>query len=481
MPELLVIDDEHAICSAFERFFARRGWLVRAAHSATEGERMVAESAPDVAFVDVRLPDRSGLDLLPRLANAAPTTALIVITAYGSMDTVASAVQANAFDYLPKPIDLDRAEQLVDQALQAKTSNDAPAVQEVRRYARQPAEPSGIVGRSGAMQDVFKTLARAARTDAAVLVRGETGTGKELVARAVHRFSARSAGPFVAVNGGALPGNLVEAELFGYEKGAFTGAEKAKPGRFEMADGGTLFLDEVGELPPEVQVKLLRFLDQQVIERLGAVDSRPLNVRIVAATNRDLTRAAHDGEFRADLYYRLAVVEIELPPLRERSDDILPLTGHLLSELSAPAPAPDITSEAAERLAAHDWPGNVRELRNALEHALVAAAGRTIRAEHLPATVRSGTGLRTPQSDGNANALQKYVDSLPLSENGACHAVAVEDLESRLIARAMDLCHGNQSRAAKLLGIHRNTLRQKLESLGDQAEPPAEPNPQPGV
>ncbi len=461
MSSLLIIDDEESICTAFRRYFERRGFEVAVAHSGAEGLRCAERAEPAAAFVDVRLPDTDGLELLERLHEQSPNTALIVITAYGSMTTVAEAVRRNAYDYLPKPIDLDRAEALVRQVLEAAETSEHPDVAEVRRHADHDPGPLGIIGRSAAMQEVFKTVARAANSDSSVLIRGSTGTGKELIARAVHQLSPRASKPFVPVNGGALPETLVEAELFGYEKGAFTGASHAKPGRFERANGGTLFLDEIGELPLPVQVKLLRFLDQRVIERLGSVESRPLDVRVVAATNRDLSQAVEAGEFRADLYYRLAVVEIELPPLTERREDILPLTGYLLGQLAEGGETPELSPEAAELLKSHDWPGNVRELRNAVEHAAIAADGRTIRPEHLPASVRHDR-LKSRQTTGDIDALQRFVDSLPL-EPGLVHSRAVDELEDRLIARALSECNHNQSAAAKLLGIHRNTLRQKLE------------------
>ena len=459
MHSLLIIDDEPAICAAFERYFTRRGYEVVVAHSGAEGRRRMA-SGVDVAFVDVRLPDGSGLELLPELHEQSPETALIVITAYGSMATVAEAVRSDALDYLPKPIDLDRAEALVEQVLEARTPSEHPDVAQVRRYAQHDPGPLGIVGQCPAMQEVFKTVVRAASSTSSVLIRGQTGTGKELIAAALHRLSPRADRPFVAVNGGALPENLVEGELFGYEKGAFTGATQAKPGRFELANGGSLFLDEVGELPLTVQVKLLRFLDQQVIERLGSVESRSLDVRVIAATNRDLTAAIEKGHFRSDLFYRLAVVEIDLPPLRERRDDILPMTGYLLARLCGEGTPPDITPEAAQTLKGYDWPGNVRELRNALEHAVVAADGQPLRPEHLPAPIRQpeDPSAGTPPQSAS---LRHYVQSLPMTP-GAVPGRAVHELERLLVTRALSECDGNQSAAAKLLGIHRNTLRQKL-------------------
>jgi DNA-binding NtrC family response regulator len=459
---ILVIDDEEAICFAFQRYFEPRGFRVGVAPTGAAGLAEYAKQPAEVVFLDVRLPDGDGLEVLSRLYERDPQARVVVITAHGSLETVTRAIRGKAFDYLVKPIDLDRAAELVTQALASRrVAGDA-----VSHPAPSRADGEALlVGRSPAIQEVYKSIGRVAESDSAVLILGETGTGKELVARAIHHHSRRRAGPFVAVNCGALPENLVESELFGYARGAFTGATTEKPGRFEAADGGTLFFDEVAELPPAAQVKLLRFFDTQTVERLGSVQSLRLDVRILAATNRDLAGAMAAGRFRQDLYYRLAVVQIVLPPLSARTEDILPLAGHFLAQRTPPGGKPPILSrEAAEILEACAWPGNVRELRNAVEHAAVVSGGGPILAAHLPEVVRQGAAARAKESPAGLDAaVAQFVGALG---EGASYREVIARLEKALIARALADAGGNQSVAAERLGLHRNTLRNKLRDLG---------------
>ena len=458
---ILVIDDEESICTAFGRFFEGRGWAVRVAASGGAGVAAYREARADVVFLDVRLPDGSGLDRLAELKGIDPGACVIVITAYGSLETVRSAVQRSAFDYLVKPLDLDRAQELARRAVESRRAMSAAAVRSVAG----PAAGTTMVGASRVMQEVYKRIGLVAAADAAVLILGETGTGKELVARAVHEHSGRKAGPFVAVNCGSLPESLVESELFGHVRGAFTGADVDRPGRFEAADGGTLFLDEVGELPPASQVKLLRVLDSQTIERLGSVKPIPLDVRVLAATNRDLAGDVRAGRFRADLYYRLAVMQVELPALRARPEDVLPLARHFLAEGTAEGAAiPPLSDAAAEALGRYDWPGNVRELRNAIGHAAVVAGGGQIRREDLPESV-----LRPASAPAGAEALCRALDAYLAAvgeRRGDLHAAALGPVERAIIERALRACGGNQTEAARMLGLHRNTLRNKIRELG---------------
>ena len=490
---LLVIDDEETICSAFARFFGRRGWAVRVAATAAEGLAALRQQRPDVVFLDIRLPDADGLEVLGQLRQADSTLPVVVITAYGGLSTVMASVAGRAFDYLPKPIDLDRAEQMADRAVEAT----APRASAAGPAAAPAPAAERIVGSSPAMQEVFKRLAVVAGRDCSVLILGRTGTGKELVAREIHRHSARSAGPFVAVNGGALPESLVESELFGHVRGAFTGADRDRVGKFQAAEGGTLFLDEVGEIPPAAQVKLLRALDTRTIERVGSTEPIRLDVRVLAATNRDLLAEVQAGRFRADLYYRLAVVQIDLPPLAERREDILPLAEFFLAAAGregsggqSPRPGGPLCDAAAEALCAYPWPGNVRELRNAMQHVAAVAPGGAVRLEDLPDPIARhaadppgdapgqpgnqapATGppqdpaLATPDSAAAADAAaERYLAELPLAE-GLAHSQAIEPVERALIRWAMARCRNNQSEAAALLGLHRNTLGKRLRELG---------------
>ena len=461
---ILVIDDEESICFAFRRYFESRGTAVAVANTVREGRQRYFELRPDVVFLDVRLADGNGLDLLDTLRRDDPDACVIMITAYGSLETVTRAIRNKAFDYLVKPLDLDRAGEVFAQALAARSAA-GQADQQVPA-ARPDHHGTAIIGRSAAIQDVFKRIGRVSQADASVLIHGPTGTGKELVARVIHEHSPREGKPFITVNCAALPENLVESELFGYARGAFTGADAEKPGRFEMADEGTLFLDEIGELPMAAQVKLLRFLDSQTIERLGSVSPICVDVRILAATNRNLPNEVDAGRFRADLYYRLAVIQIEVPPLCDRREDIAMLSEHFLAEL---APGRGISDEAIVALTACDWPGNVRQLRNALEHAAIVSGTGHILPGHLPEAVLKGAGP-TVGTDADRDALiPMYLDLVRPGVDGLYRSALVP-IERAMIARALSQTGGKQSAAAKLLGIHRNTLRSKLRELGLNGE-----------
>jgi two-component system nitrogen regulation response regulator GlnG len=462
---ILVIDDEEAICFAFQRYFGPRGYGVRVASTGAAGLADYAKQPAVVVFLDVRLPDADGIDVLTQLCERDPNARVVVITAYGSLETVTRAIRGRAFDYLVKPIDLDRAAELVAQAL---ASRQAASRDAVPPPASGPNDEITLVGRAPAMQEVYKRIGRVAESDSAVLILGNTGTGKELVARAIHQHSRRRTGPFVAVNCGALPENLVESELFGYVRGAFTGAAADKPGRFEAADGGTLFFDEIGELPRAAQVKLLRFLDTQTVERLGSVLPIRLDVRVLAATNSDLAGAMAAGRFREDLYYRLAVIQIALPPLAARTEDILPLAHHFLVQRTPRDQEPPILSrEAAAMLKTYTWPGNVRELRNAIEHAVAASGGGPILPAHLPESVRREPAMpRADSPTGLDAAISKVIDT---AASSASYRQILDRLEEALIRRALAEAGGNQSAAAARLGLHRNTLRNKLRDLGIDA------------
>ena len=462
---ILVVDDEDAICFAFERYFTSRGFAVRTEQTFRGGLAAFEKEQPDVVFLDVRLGDGDGLDALERMQVSHPQAAVIVISAYGSLEAVTRAVRGKAFDFLVKPLDLDRAAQLVEQAVFSRSQSAGVAAPGAMAGphgsgAGRRASCTRIIGTSPAMQEVFKRIGKVSQSDASVLILGQTGTGKDLVARVIHEHSPRAGGPMVAVNCGALPENLVESELFGYTKGAFTGADTDKIGRFEAADGGTLFLDEVGDLPPAAQVKLLRFLDNRTIERLGSVRSIPLDLRVLAATNRDLDEECRRGRFRSDLFYRLAVIQINLPTLQQRPEDILPLAAHILGRLDQPRQLASVSPRAQAMLHSYAWPGNIRELQNALQHAAIIAAGGVILPEHLPQTLRDGNS----PTGGADEAVERYLQSLPAGAK--LFPAAIEPLERAMILHALGKTNGNQSAAADILGLHRNTLRNKMRELG---------------
>lgn len=461
---LLIVDDEESICFALRRFFETRGMRVLVAPNLAAASRCCSAERPDVVFLDVCLPDGNGLDLLEKLGDLSPGSRAVVMTAYGSLDTVTRAMRHHAFEYLVKPLDLTQAEEAVSHILAG--ADGAGGDDGAGEFSR-VSGTEGMIGRTPAIQEVFKRIGRVTQSDVPVLIIGETGTGKELVARAIHAHGPRRSAPFVAVNCGALPENLIESELFGYVKGTFTGADRDKPGRFELADGGTLLLDEVGDMPPAAQVKLLRFLDSGAIERLGSTVSTTLDVRILAATNRDLREAVQRGAFRADLFYRVAVIQIPLPPLRDRREDIPLLARYFLNEAADGHPV-SISREAEQRLVSYDWPGNVRELRNAILHAKLLSSSGPILPVHLPETVINGCpGQSQPAADAVCRAAAEFMERVGAAD-GEVYPRTVAALDDFLVQHALRKTGGNQVAAAEYLGIHRNTLRQKIAKLRDR-------------
>ncbi len=459
MAKVLVIDDEPGIRRAFERLLKELGHEPFAAGSAEEGLEILRRERPEAVFLDVRLPGMDGLAALERIRGEGSPAQVVVMTAHGTLDVAVRAVRLGAFEYVAKPPDLAQVELVLERALdRGRLSQE---VSRLRRELAERAEPGTFIGRSAAMQEVFKQIAAVAPGDVPVLLVGESGTGKELVARAIHAQGPRVAGPFEPVHCASLPETLVESELFGHERGAFTGAVQARAGRLERAHGGTLFLDEIGEIPPAVQTKLLRFLEDRRVERLGGSGSAPCDVRIVTATNRELAADVRQGRFREDLFYRIRGVTIRMPPLRERMGDLPLLVTHFLGDA-------EIDQEAMALLQAHAWPGNVRELRQAIEHGRAMARGRPIRPEHLPESVRA-PGVSGPAADGLDARLARWVGDFLASGEGTAGPV-FEALERRwqkaLLRAVLDAGGGNQVQASERLGISRTTLRKKVEELG---------------
>ncbi len=454
MARVLVVDDEPGVCWALSEFFEGEGHDVRVASDAGQARALAAQWPPALVFLDVRLPGEGGLDALPRLREQAPHAAVVVMTAYGTMDTAVQAMRRGAHDYLTKPLDLDRVKALSDRLLSAE-----PADVEVRRL-RESMGGAGprLVGSSRPMQEVYKRIGALSRSDVPVLVTGESGTGKELVARALHEYGARAARPFEPINCAAMPEGLLESELFGFERGAFTGADRRREGKFERAEGGTVFLDEVAELSLALQAKLLRFLEDGIVERLGGSERRHVDVRILAATNQDLEARRAAGSFRSDLFFRLRVGEIHLPALRERPSDIPVLVAHFLEEQRSEK---EIARETLEALRRYPWPGNVRELRNTLLQAAALAPGRSLSPEHLPAHVR-----RFPASDSPATILEAIDAMLREGSGEGLYDRVLEAIEKPLLERVLEEADGNRALAAQRLGLHRTTLRMKLRKYG---------------
>jgi two-component system NtrC family response regulator len=443
---ILIIDDDPGVCWALRKVLEQGGHEVEAAATAEQG--LPLARGRDLVFLDIGLPGMNGLEALGVLGDQP----VVVITAHGTVENAVEALRRGAYDYLVKPLRAEEVPALVDRAV--KRTALEREVARLRGELQQRAGASPLRGATRAMQEVFKQIATVAMSDATVLIHGESGTGKELVARTIHAASRRAAGPFEPIDCGALPETLLESELYGHEKGAFTGAAARKRGRVELADRGTLFLDEVGELTAAVQGKLLRFLAEGEFVRVGGSERLNVDVRVITATHRDLRQAVQEGSFREDLYYRLAVTEIRLPPLRERREDIPLLVAHFLEELRYPGA---VSEEAMAAFGRHSWPGNVRELRNAVEAATVTARGGVIRLEHLPASTRAAPGA---SSDDVGRVVVRLADAAP---EGAKYETVRDAFERALLVHILGLVGGNQVHAARLLGIHRTTLRKLLE------------------
>ena len=470
MPEgtVLIADDDRGIRTVLDQALGRAGYTVRGTSNAATLWRWAADGEGDLVITDVVMPDENGLDLLARIKKIRPDLPIIVMSARNTLITAIRAAERGAYEYLPKPFDLNELLTVVGRALAALPERDpAPALD------REEALP--LIGRSAAMQEIYRVMARLMATDLTVMISGESGTGKELVARALHDYGKRRNGPFVAINMAAIPRELIESELFGHEKGAFTGALSRASGRFEQAAGGTLFMDEIGDMPAEAQTRLLRVLQQGEYTTVGGTRSYRANVRIIAATNRDLRQLIHQGLFREDLFYRLNVVPMRLPALRERTEDIADLVRHFLTEAQQEGlPAKTIDQAAIELLRHYRWPGNVRELENLVRRVAALYAEDLIGADvierELADTAPSiGDPSRPRESDLGA-ALERYIDDY-LSVTGDTPAAGdlyervLHAVERPLIELSLAATRGNQLKAADLLGLNRNTLRKKIREL----------------
>ncbi len=466
--QVLIVDDEPNLRKILAAQLSRDGYDVLLAEDGEQGLQVLREHHIDLVVTDLKMPKVDGMTLLREAVKEQPDLPVVMITAHGTVDTAVEALKLGAFDYLTKPFDKDEVRQVVAKALKTKALSDVEATAAHADDKDVPGARFGIIGESPGVTDVYSVLERVADSPTTVLVTGESGTGKELVARALHDHSSRKTKPFIKVNCAAIPKELIESELFGYERGAFTGAVSSKPGRFELANGGTLFLDEIGEIPVEMQVKLLRALQESEFERVGGIKTIRVDVRLVAATNRDLKKLIAQGAFREDLFYRLNVVSIRLPALRERASDIPLLVEHFLRKFNARLKknVSGVEPDALDLLSAYAWPGNIRELENVMERAVLFCDGQKLRAEDLPAELRgvsiSAGSVAPPSADGAVD-----LGTLPAEGGLKEHVkVAMSRLERDLVSRALKQTGGNVTHAARLLKISRKGLQLKMKELG---------------
>jgi two-component system response regulator AtoC len=457
---LLVADDDASIRSLLKQLLSEEGFTVLEASTGIEVVDMVKESSPDLVIMDVRMPELDGIEALSRVKATNPKTAVLIMTAFGSSNAAIRAMELGAFDYITKPFELDKISHTVKRVLDYQDL--IQEVEVLRDEISSLVQTERIVGNSPAMQEVYKTIGKVAKADATVLITGESGTGKELVAEALHFNSNRRSGPLVKVSCAALPETLLEAELFGHEKGSFTGAMTQRRGRFEMADKGTIFLDEIGEMTVATQTKLLRVLQERKIERIGSNLPIKVDIRIIVATNKDLQKQVEQQKFRDDLYYRLNVINIHMPPLRDRKEDIPSLVEHFLAKhrYSATAQPAAISEEAIRRLMEYNWPGNVRELENVIERAVVLSRGQIITSRELPFGDHEAGDGDEGEREGDAKGDSSFFKK------------SVAQFEKDLIMKALRDANGNRSKAAEMLGIYRRLLYAKIKEYGLEGYPP---------
>ena len=450
---ILIVDDEESLRRVLQVQLENRGHEISLAKNGLEALTVLADSPHDLVLTDLRMPGLSGLELLKRIRADHPGTEVILLTAFGTIENAVEAMQSGAYHYVTKPVRFDELAIVVERALER--SRMIEQIASLRDSLKDKYGFENIIGHSSSLGAAINVASRAARSSSVVLIEGETGTGKELLARAIHANSSRATEAFVAVNCGAIPGDLLESELFGYKKGAFTGATTNKAGRIEAAEGGTLFLDEIGELPLQLQVKLLRLIQAGEIQKLGALDPVKVNVRILAATNRNLLRMVEDGEFREDLYYRLAVIPVTLPPLRERAEDIPELVEHFwkLATKTHSRPELQLPENLTPYFSRYHWPGNIRELENLIERITILSLGPAVSLEDLPEILR--------QQRGVLDAIQLELPATPIS---------LEAVERELIVQALNRFNGNQTKAANYLNLTRKTLIYRMERYGLRGE-----------
>jgi two-component system nitrogen regulation response regulator GlnG len=470
MTTLLVIDDEDSILHAFRRAFRPPEFRLHTAASAAEGLDQLRAVRPDVVILDIHLPDSSGMEVFERAHQLDARLPVLLITGHGTTDLAIEAIKRGAYDYLLKPLELQQLRELVTQAAATRRLMTIPAV--VSELEPTPADADVLIGRCPAMQEVYKAIGRVALQDVTVLVLGESGTGKELVARAIYQHSRRVDRPFLAINCAAIAEGVLESELFGHEKGAFTSADRQRIGKFEQCDGGTIFLDEIGDMTPQTQAKFLRVLQEQAFERVGGTETVRTDVRIIAATNADLPQLVADGRFRQDLFFRLNVFPIRLPPLRDRGNDIQLLVDHFTRRFGAELgrPVAVVTPETMEILRRYPWPGNVRELQSVLKQAILHMKGSVLTPEALPAGVEVSVPLPPGTDSPGGFAWDAFVQDRIEAGSDNLYAEALTMMEREVLVRVLRRTGGNQVQTARILGITRGSLRNKIRLLNISIE-----------
>ena len=469
MAKLLVVDDERSILQLFRHKFDGDGFEVLTAECARDALRLVSDEHPDIAIIDIVLPDRTGIEAYRQIQEIDPKLPVVFITASGTSETAIEAMKLGALDYLVKPLDFAQVRKVVQQALEIREVMSRP-VSVSQSLGGAPITGDVLVGRCPAMQLVYKSIGRVAPQNVTVLIRGESGTGKELIARAVYQHSKRSACPFMEVNSAAIPEPLLESELFGYEKGAFTGADRKRIGKFEQCNGGSLFLDEIGDMSPTLQSKMLRVLHEQRFERVGGNETIRTDVRVIAATNRDLEAMVRQNTFRSDLYYRLNGFTINLPPLRERGDDLLMLIDHFIARANRDLSRQlrGVSPAALDILKRYSWPGNIRELQNVIRQAALQSTGPVLLTDFLPDVVRHAAHPKIipPPAESSANFWEQFVTERIAAGTDMLYSEAQSAMEDEVITRVLRHTGGNQVEAARILGITRTTLRTRIRQLG---------------
>jgi two-component system, NtrC family, nitrogen regulation response regulator GlnG len=469
---ILVADDEESMRWVLSKALRKKGFIVDLAKDGSEALRLIQTSSYDLAILDIKMPGLTGLDLLDRIRESRQDLLVVIMTAEASMKNAIEAMKRGAYDYITKPFDLDVIDAIIEKVSRAREMTSQVSVLKEELKDRYQLEKT-IIGNSPAMREVYKTIGKVAPSDITILIQGESGTGKELIARAIHYNSRRLGKPFIALNCAAIPKELLESELFGFEKGAFTGATERKLGKFEQANGGTIFLDEIGDMPLDLQAKILRVLQEKEVTRTGGNQNIGVDVRILAATNQKLEEVVRQKGFREDLYYRLNVVPINLVPLRERKEDIVPLVDYFLHKTCAELDTPVKSCDAAalDLLGSYAWPGNVRELENTIKRAVILSSDPLLTPADFPGLAAGKPGAQ-PAEEGLSlegiveMKLRSCFSNMDRMESGDIHTVVLEQVERPLIRFVLEKTRGNQVRAADILGINRNTLRKKIQDLG---------------